>query len=290
MLRVPQLAHVPVAVVISVPKTATRVPAIAFPSSASMRLASGGAESFGPDAGGFVAEGDEGACGGLHESRRAADVDERALARRPVDLVEEFLVDPAAVSAPSLRLLACEGEADVDRAACRDGHQLVTVDDLWERARRVQQPHRHRAFDRPVVTQDRPERYDAGAAGEELKWSAQRGLPDEVATDGAAQLQVVPDTKLIHEIRRDLAVLEPFDRDHDTGVFGRRGDRVAPLRLVAVLRRQPHVDVLAGAMARPVWQLERDALRSGGLFDELDHGAQLPGQSPRYRCSFHGSP
>src|SRR5918992_4313036 len=223
----PQLAHVPVAVVISVPKTATRVPAIAFPSSASMRLASGGAESFGPDAGGFVAEGDEGACGRLHEGRRATDVDERALARRPVDLVEELLVDPAAVAAPSLRLLACEREADVDHVVGRDCHQLVTVDDLRERAGRVQEPDRHRALHRPVVTQDRPERHDAGAAGEELKWSAEGGLPDEVATDGAAQLQTVPDTKLIHEIRRNLARLQPVDPDHDAGVFGRRGDRLA---------------------------------------------------------------
>src|SRR5919106_3092281 len=278
MVRAPQLAHVPVAVVISVPKTATRVPAIAFPSSASMRLASGGAESFGPNTGGFVAEGDEGARGRLHEGRRATYVDERALARRPVDLVEEVLVDPAAVSAPSLRLLAREREADVDHVVCRDCRQLVAVDDLWERARRVQQPHRKRAFDRPAVTQDRAERHDSGAAGEEQKRSAERGLPDEVATDGAAQLQLVPDTKLIDQVRRDLAVVEPFDRDHDIGVLWRRGDRVAPLRLVAVLRRQPHVDVLARTMPGPVRQLERDALRSGGLLDELDHGAQLPGQ------------
>src|ERR671918_1318114 len=178
MPLVPQLAHVPVAVVISVPKTATRVPAIAFPSSASMWLASGGAESLGPDAGRFVAEGDEGARGRLHEGRRAAYVDERALARRPVDLVQEFLVDPAAVSAPSLRLLACEREADVDHVVCRDCRQLVAVDDLWERARRVQQPHRHGACDRPVVTQDRPERHDSGPAGEEQKWTTERGLPD----------------------------------------------------------------------------------------------------------------
>src|ERR671918_1546112 len=281
MPLVPQLAHVPVAVVISVPKTATRVPAIAFPSSASMWLASGGAESLGPDAGRFVAEGDEGARGGLHEGRRATYVDERALARRPVDLVEEFLVDPAAVSAPSLRLLACEREADVDRAACRDCHQLVTVDHLRERAGRVQEPDRHRALHHPVVTQDRPERHDAGAAGEELKWSAEGGLPDEVATDGAAQLQAVPDTKLIHEVRRDLAVVEPFDRDHDAGILGRRGNRVAALSLIAVLRREPHVDVLARTMPGPARQLARDAFRSGGLFDELDYGPQLPDQSPR---------
>src|SRR5918996_3879280 len=163
MPLVPQLAHVPVAVVISVPKTATRVPAIAFPSSASMRLASGGAESLGADPLRLVAECDEGARGGFHERRRAADVDERALARRPVDLVEEFLVDPPAVSAPSLRLLACEREADVDDVVCRDCRQLVAVDDLWERARRVQEPDRQRAFYRPVVTQDRAERHDSRA-------------------------------------------------------------------------------------------------------------------------------
>src|ERR687895_838176 len=128
MLRVPQLAHTPIAVVISMPKTATRVPAIAFPSSASTGLASGGAESLGADPVRLVAECDEGARGRLHEGRRAAHVREGALARRPGDLVEELLVDSAALSAPSLRLLACEREVDVEHLVGRDRHQLVTVD------------------------------------------------------------------------------------------------------------------------------------------------------------------
>jgi hypothetical protein len=39
--------------------------------------------------------------------------------------------------------------------------------------------------------------------------------------------------------------------------------------------------VLAGAMPGPTLELKRDALRAGRLLDELYHGRQLPGQSPR---------
>src|ERR687892_880375 len=78
MLRAPQLAHVPVAVVISVPKTATRVPAIAFPSSASMGLASGGRVPFG---GGLEARQ---ALRAVVGNGRAGDFLQRAVRLRPV--------------------------------------------------------------------------------------------------------------------------------------------------------------------------------------------------------------
>src|SRR5581483_6179506 len=177
MLRVPQLAQIPVAVVISLPKTATRVPAIAFPSSASIGLGPGGAEAFGPDLAYFVPELREGVRSGLREPGGAAHGDERALARRPRDFVEELLVDPSRVPAPSVRLLAGEREADVDHVVGADPHQLLAVDDVRERARRVEQPHRHSAFDRLVVAQDRAERHHAGAAADEQERAAERLLP-----------------------------------------------------------------------------------------------------------------
>ena len=49
-------------------------------------------------------------------------------------------------------------------------------------------------------------------------------------------------------------------------------------------------DVLPGPMRGPVGNVEDDAIRPRRLVDELDHGAEPPGQSPEYRCSRHGSP
>ena len=140
----------------------------------------------------------------------------------------------------------------------------------------------HRSHPRhdPVVTQDRAQRHDSGAAGEEQERSAERGLPDEVAAEGTAQLQLVAQPKLVDQVRRNLTVVQTLDGEHDVLRGQPHVDVLAAMRLVAVLRGQPHVDVLIGAMSRPVWQLESDALRPGGLFDELDDGSQVPGQSP----------
>ena len=46
------------------------------------------------------------------------------------------------------------------------------------------------------------------------------GLPHEVAADRAAQLQLVADAQLVDEIGRDLAVVEPLDREHEAASSG----------------------------------------------------------------------
>ena len=53
------------------------------------------------------------------------------------------------------------------------------------------------------------------------------------------------------EERRDLAVLEPLDGELDHAVgAGRRGNRIAALGLIAVRRRQAHIDMLPGDEAQ----------------------------------------
>src|SRR4029077_7213417 len=104
--------------------------------------------------------------------------------------------------------------------------------------------------------------------------------PDEIAADRAPQLDLVARPKLVGQVWGDLAVLEPLDRERDAGAVGRRGDRVASLRLIAVLGRQPNVDVLPGAVARPAGHVEDDRLDAGCLGGDLDEFCELPGQSP----------
>src|SRR4051794_508428 len=140
------------------------------------------------------------------------------------------------------------------------------------------------------MAQYRPQRNDAGAAAYEKEWAAERLPPDEVAADRAPQLELVSGPEHLRQVRRDLAVVEPFNRESEVLVLRAGCDRVASLRLVAVLGSEPHVYVLACKLTWPVGSFEHDALGACSLLYDLDHACDLPRQSPAYRCSFHGSP
>ena len=171
-------------------------------------------------------------------------------------------------------------KSDVDRVVRGRRCKLVAVDHVVDRPGRVEKPHGHVTPGRLVVPQHRAERDDARATCDEKKRAAERRLPDEVPTDRPAQLELVARAELVGEVPRYLTVVETLDGEDELPVLRRGGDRVAPLCLVAVLGREAHVDVLAGAMPRPLRQIEHDAARPRGFLDELDHRRDLPGQSP----------
>src|SRR6185503_5306349 len=103
-------------------------------------------------------------------------------------------------------------------------------------------------------------------------------IPDEVPADRPSKLELVADDKLLGEIRRDFAVVEPLDGERELAVLRRRGDRVAALGLVAVLRGEADVHVLAGEVAGPVGRGQHDRLHGRRLLDELRDVAELPGE------------
>jgi hypothetical protein len=102
------------------------------------------------------------------------------------------------------------------------------------------------------------------------------GSPGEVAADRAAQLELVAGLKLVDEIGRHLAVVEPLHRQRQTLVLGRGRDGVRALRLIAVLGGQPDVDVLPGDVPRPLGHVEHDRARASGLFGHAEHRRQPP--------------
>src|SRR5947209_2270518 len=290
---VPQPSQRARALVSSSAKISPNMPAAALPSSlrsASSMSTSCRSEAFGLDAVRIVAHPDERVRDALDEPRRAADVDARPLLPRPGHLAEHPLVDPARVARPALGLRARERVHDLDAVVRRKALELVTVDDLVERARGIKEPKGSRVTRRDPVTEHRHQRHHARSAGDEQHRPADLHRPDEVAADWAPQLELVARLELADEVRRHLAVVEALDREHEVRVLGSRCDRVAPLGLVAVLSRQPNVDVLAGTVARPLRRVEDDAANSRRLVDEFDDVRELPRQSPQYRCSRHGSP
>ncbi len=103
------------------------------------------------------------------------------------------------------------------------------------------------------MAEHRHQRHDPGPACHEEQRPRQRGVPDEIAADRAAHLDPVADDRDVVEEGRDLAVLDPLDGQVDLAAALRlRGDRIAALDAVAVGGRETKVDMLAGAMARPV--------------------------------------
>jgi hypothetical protein len=135
----------------------------------------------------------------------------------------------------------------------------------------------------------RRQRHDARAAGDEQRRLGLVAVPDEVAADRAPNLEDVAVSNLVHQVRGDLAVLEPLDRDRQR-LAGGGGDRVRALGLVAVLGGQAHVEVLARAVIAPAVDVEHERAHPGRLLFERRNLCGEPGQSPQYRCSSHGSP
>ena len=76
---------------------------------------------------------------------------------------------------------------------------------------------------------------------------------------------------------RHLAVGDPFHRQVDLAQALRLGgDRVAPLRGVAVVGRKADVVVLTRAMGAPIRERERERLDVRGLRPDRLQGAELP--------------
>ncbi len=136
-------------------------------------------------------------------------------------MAEHVGVDPAREAGPAVGQLARECLMHGEPVAGGEPRQLVAVQDLVARPRGQQQK------------------------------TAVLATPDEVPADRAAQLQLITGTELVAQIRRDLAVLESFDRQRERCVLRRRGDRVRALCLVAVLGGETDVDVLAGDVSGP---------------------------------------
>ena len=279
-----------------------------------LRRSARGAEAFGFHQCRIVPELDERGRGRLHQWRRAADEDVRPLARRPGDLRQHHAIDPAPKSGPPPRRLARERERDLERlVVLGQSGELITIDHVVPSPRRVQQPCWHLV---PGA--------DVGGLERAARWRsiAIRGtIPEPPATRSSGPPSATSQTKYppigprssSRSPTRSTSVrygeTSPSSSRSTVSAIRassrRRRNGVAPLRLVSILRRQPHVHVLARAVAGPPRDVEDERARPRRFLHDVDDGSEPPRDrrrarrhgnwraahgSPPYRCSRHGSP
>ena len=116
------------------------------------------------------------------------------------------------------------------------------------------------------------------------KGAAERDVPDEVATNRPTKLEAIAFSQQVGEIWRDFAIVQSVDRQRDSGVLRCRRDGIASLCLIAILRRQPHVHVLARAVARPSRDVQDQRSRSWSLHPDVDDGSEPPREIGRASC------
>src|SRR5262249_31740338 len=118
------------------------------------------------------------------------------------------------------------------------------------------------------------------------------------------QFEWIAGAKLVNEIGRNLSIIHALHGQAEQFIFGRRGDRIAALRLVAVCGRETNIDMLARQVSLPSGYVQHQALYPISFDD--DFRRRFPAlelaatrvaaragplsQSPSYRCSFQGSP
>src|SRR5258707_4938258 len=133
-----------------------------------------------------------------------------------------------------------------------------------------------------VTARQTPRRFSGCSSQELMTW------PPSVAPNGASApplsclridlpprpsiaSELVAGAKLVDQIRRDLAVLDPLHRQREQRVLRGRGDRVAPLRLISVLASQPDVDMLARPVSPPARHVQHQAFDAPRLDDDVAH-------------------
>jgi hypothetical protein len=117
---------------------------------------------------------------------------------------------------------------DHREAVAAEPLELVAVDDVFPTAGGEEQARVDVAAGGGAGADQRHQRRDARASGDEQQRPALRRLPDEVAADRAAELDPVARPELVRQEGRDLAVLETLDGQLDAGAIGHRCDRIGP--------------------------------------------------------------
>ena len=219
-------------------------------------------EALGADPRRVVAGIDEQVRDRLDEARRAADEDVRCGVGRRAELGQHRGADAAAEVARARRGRARVGPAHVEVRGGLQRPQLVGV----QRQRRLPDRDQRAGVDLARVAramaQHRHQRHEPRPAADEQQRAAVGDRPRERAADRPAHLELVADLHDLGQVGRDLAVVDPVDRDRRSRVLGRARERERALRLVAVGRGQADVEMLAGAVAVPVGDLEHERLRA----------------------------
>jgi hypothetical protein len=102
------------------------------------------------------------------------------------------------------------------------------------------------------------------------------GFPDEPASEGSPNLELVSNRELVNEVRGHLATWESVDRKFDPVAGACGGNGIGPHGLVPVWSSEAGIKVLAGNIAAPSGDVEHDAAPGRCLRTSLGHDADFP--------------
>src|SRR3954469_7918254 len=126
------------------------------------------------------------------------------------------------------------------------------------------------------MTEHGHERHEPRATRNQQQRPTVLHSPVEVAADGAAQLELVANPKLLGQVWRDLTVVDSLDRQGNRLLLRRGGDRVGALGLVAVLGGKADIDVLTGDVPAPTRHIEQDGPGVSRLLDQAADRCEPP--------------
>src|SRR5215831_20129673 len=97
---------------------------------------------------------------------------------------------------------------------------------------------------RRAIGEDRGEWSNPGAPRNQEQRATVCGGPNEVSTDGTAQLEAITHARFAREIGGNLTVGDVIHHQLELRRYRRRADRIAALRLIAIGRGQADIDML----------------------------------------------
>ena len=212
--------------------------------------------------------GDRGVGGGFDKGIGAADKHLLGSCGQPGEkLGQHRMIDPPHIVTRSFCPFTGEREGKLETVAPAlfEREQLVAKQNVVEGPGGEQQQHGE------CVTYDlRDGELWTSAARHQSRHRAYRAaignVPYKMTANGSAQLDVIPDYGNVVKEGRNLAIVEPLDDQLEAhpALSRGRGDRIAPLRLIAVGSGQPYVHMLSGLERERSGELEVESLDPRG--------------------------
>src|SRR5215469_6315438 len=170
-------------------------------------LVSRWSEPLGPDGRLTMPESEQLVGHGLHEWGRATHENLRLAVRLEATFSQHVAVHPPIMPHPSLGGTAGERMDEREAiAVCHQLVQLIPINDVLERARRIEKSCRRPARGLTSGPQHRHEGHHSRTAGDQHQWHRAGWIPGEIPANRPAELDGISRAKLLSQKRRYFTV------------------------------------------------------------------------------------